>query len=329
MAKLAVLGAGSWGTALAINLASVGHEVLLWTRSDQQAKAMQQSKSNERYLPGVTFSSTLTVTSSLNQALGFANTILLAIPSIAFKTILEQIKSQYVSQRFICAIKGFDDQGNFLHDTFHQVLGPNVIFAMLGGPSFAKEVAMGLPTAITIASKDLPFAQELAGLFSHQVMRAYTSTDIIGVQIGGAIKNVLAIAAGISDGLGYGANARAALITRGLAEMMRIGEKLGAKSETLMGLAGVGDLVLTCTDDKSRNRRFGLLLGKGLPQEQALKEIKQVVEGMLTAKHIHHLAAQYQVEMPIIEQVYQVLFCQRSAEQAVKNLLARPIKEES
>lgn len=329
MAKVSVLGAGSWGSALAIALANAGHDILLWSHDVSHVTTMQMERANKAYLPAAIFPSNLSVSSELDQAMTFADLVLLVVPSHAFKSVIKQIQPYWTEQHHLLwATKGLDETGNLLHLTAQDLLGKNVSLAVLSGPSFALEVAAGMPTAVTIASIDLAYAQRLAQLFNYQHFRAYTSTDIVGAQLGGAVKNVLAIATGISDGLGFGSNARAALITRGLAEMVRLGEALSANPETFIGLTGLGDLVLTCTDDKSRNRRFGLALGRGETAEQAQKNIGQVVEGILTANHVLALAARYGVEMPITEQVSLVLSGKSTPLQAVKALLARPIKSE-
>lgn len=329
MANVAVIGAGSWGTALALSLASGGHDVLLWAHKANHVADMQKDKANTRYLPGAAFPQNLQVTNDLSAAAQFANTILVVVPSHAFKSLLTQLKPFWtLKHQLVWATKGLDESGNLLHTIVEQVLGNDVLKAALSGPSFAVEVAKQHPTAVTIASETTSYADALARLFSNQLFRAYTVPDIIGAELGGAVKNVLAIATGLSDGLGYGANARSALVTRGLAEMMRLGAALNAKPETFMGLSGLGDLVLTCTDDKSRNRRFGLAVGRGEALIQAEASIGQVVEGIITAKHIQTLAAKYQVDMPITQQVYNVLQGVCSPQEAVVRLLSRPLKPE-
>jgi len=330
MAQIAVLGAGSWGTALALSLANGGHDVLLWSNDAEQVSQMQTKRENAYYLPGIKFLNSLQVSNDLAATLKFAKLVLIVVPSHAFKSVLNQVKLFWTEQhQLIWATKGLDESGNLLHTIAEQVLGTHVAKAILSGPSFAIEVAQGLPTAVAIASPSQQYAGQLAAIFSHNLFRVYTSSDIVGAELGGAVKNVLAIATGISDGLGYGANARAALVTRGLAEMMRLGLAMSAKSETFTGLTGLGDLVLTCTDDKSRNRRFGLALGRGESLKDAEKNIGQVVEGIVTAKHVHTLATKLNVDMPITEQVYRLLQEQCSPQQAVFELLNRRLKSES
>lgn len=325
-----VIGAGAWGTAIAIAIARNDHKVLLWGRSPEQQLAMQQSHSNERYLPGVPFPASLSVVSDLEQAVSEAKHILISVPSTAFSSMLETIKPWLTSGTPISwATKGLTpDSGRPLYDTAAECLGDDHPLAIISGPSFAMEVAKDLPTAVTVASRDDMFCQQLATAMHRPTLRIYTSADIHGVQIGGTVKNILAIAAGISDGLGYGANARAALITRGLAENLRLAGQLGADMETMMGLSGVGDLILTCTDNQSRNRQLGLAIGRGASVEQAVAEVGKTVEGMHAAREVRTRAQQLGIEMPIVEQVYNILFEGHDPRQAVQALLCRDQKSE-
>ncbi|MCQ8104155.1 NAD(P)-dependent glycerol-3-phosphate dehydrogenase [Methylomonas sp. SURF-2] len=328
--SISVLGAGSWGTALAIQAARNGCDTVLWGHGAQHVSALRLAGENQRYLPGCPFPPNLTVTNDLRQCVLSSSMLLLSVPSHAFKSTLRQIKPYLGDQpRIAWATKGFDsDNGALLSEVVVETLGANVLTAALSGPTFAKEVADGLPTAITIASASRDFAARVAEILHNQHFRVYTSSDIIGVQVGGACKNVLAIAAGIADGLGLGANTRAALVTRGLTEIMRLGIELGGQSDTFMGLAGLGDLILTCTDNQSRNRRFGLALGQGKSRAQAIGEIDQAVEGISAAREAYLLAQKHRVEMPITEQVYNVLFNDLPPIRAVQNLLAREQKPE-
>lgn len=325
-----VLGAGSWGTALAVLLARNGQPTTLWGRDAAQMAQMAASGCNQRYLPGIHLPSKLSVSHDLSAAAAAARDFLLVVPSHAFRATLEQIKPfLQPDSRLLWATKGFEpDSGMLLHQIAADVLGTQYPLAVISGPTFAAEVAKGLPTAVTIASPASDFAGELALRLRSASFRAYTSDDMTGVEVGGAVKNVLAIAAGISDGLGFGANARAALITRGLTEVMRLGVALGGQRETLMGLAGLGDLVLTCTDDQSRNRRFGLALGRGDELAAAQRSIGQVVEGASAAREARRLAQGNGIEMPITEQVYQVLYHGRPPREAVSLLLQRELKSE-
>lgn len=327
----AVLGAGAWGTALAALLAGNGQPVRLWGRNAAHLQEMAASGINSRYLPEISLPESLKYERDFEAAIRSSHDLLVVVPSHAFRQTLEAAR-QYVSPetRLIWASKGFEPEtGRLLHQIVEDVFGTTQPNAVITGPTFALEVAKGMPTALTVASSDQSFAAEIAARLHSDTFRAYTSTDVIGAEVGGAVKNILAIAAGISDGLGFGANARAALITRGLSEVMRLGEALGGHKESLMGLAGLGDLVLTCTDDQSRNRRFGLALGRGGSIEAARASIKQVVEGIDATREARHLAASLGIDMPITEQVYQVLFKQCSPRDAVHHLLTREQKAEA
>ncbi len=329
-APLAVLGAGSWGTALAIQFARTGHPTLLWGRDHRQIEAMAEARCNARYLPGASFPESLVVEADLGRALARAPDILLAVPSHAFRSTLEALKPLIGrGQRVAWATKGFElGSGRLPHEVAREVLGSHVPIAVLSGPTFAAEVGRGLPTAMTVASPDASFADSLAKTLSGQNFRAYTSPDIVGVEVGGAVKNVLAIGTGIADGMGFGANTRIALITRGLAEMTRLGVALGARRETFMGLAALGDLVLTCTDDQSRNRRFGLAIAAGRSATEAQRLIGQVVEGVHAARAVRTVAARAAIEMPIAEEVYAVLHEGRDVRDAVRALMGRELRQE-
>jgi len=327
----AVLGAGSWGTALAVHLARTGHPTVLWGRDAAQMAAFAAARCNTRYLAATPFPDSLRIESSLASAVAGADELLLAVPSHGFRECLEQVAPlMRPGMRVAWATKGFElDTGKLPHQVANEVIGIGVPMAVLSGPTFAREVGLGLPTAMTVASRDDDYALALARGLSGQNFRAYASTDVIGVEVGGATKNVLAIGAGISDGLGFGANTRVALITRGLAEMMRLGVALGAEKDTFMGLAGLGDLVLTCTDDQSRNRRFGLALAAGKSTAEAQREIGQVVEGVLAARAIRDVASKHRVEMPIAEQISRVLYAGLAPRDAVAALMGRAVKSET
>ena len=323
-----MLGAGSWGTALAVQLARAGHRTVLWGRDRAALTALAAARTNARYLPGVALPPALEVRADLAAAIDDAADVLIAVPSQAFRPLLEALAPLPLA-RLAWATKGFElTTGLLPYQVAEQVLARPLPTAVLSGPTFAREVGAGLPSALTIASADERYAQELAESISTDIFRAYTSADVVGVEVGGATKNVFAIGAGISDGLGYGANTRIALITRGLAEMTRLGLALGGRKETFMGLAGMGDLVLTCTDDQSRNRRFGLALARGASPAAALAEIGQVVEGFTAARAVHEVAAKHSVPMPIIDQIYAVLHAGASARDAVAALMRRPIAAE-
>lgn len=327
---IAVLGAGSWGTALAMLLAENQHQVNLWSHNAEHATAMQNKRENDRYLPGLTFPEKLTISSDLEIILKDVTKILIVVPSHAFRQTLQTIKPFITDSHSISwATKGLEAGSNkLLHLVAREELGEKISLAVISGPTFAKEVAQGLPGAVTIASDDQKLAFDWANLLHNDHFRAYTAEDVIGVEIGGACKNVIAIAAGIADGMGFGANARAALIARALAEISRLGISLGAKAETFTGLTGLGDLVLTCTDDQSRNRRTGIALGQGKNLELVIKQIGQVVEGVATAKEVVALAKKQNINMPITEQVYNVLYKNTSPEDAVNALFNRAITKE-
>jgi glycerol-3-phosphate dehydrogenase (NAD(P)+) len=328
---IAVLGAGSWGTALAIQFARTSRPTLLWGRDTNELAALDRDRCNKRYLPDAVFPPTLRIERDLSAALRATQDVVIAVPSHALRGLLEALLPLRTSRlRIAWATKGFELATGLLpHQVAQQVLGDQVLTAVISGPTFAKEVGAGLPTAMTIAASDQTFARELAESISGDNFRAYTSSDITGVEIGGAVKNVLAIGAGISDGLGFGANTRIALITRGLVEMTRLGIALGARKDTFMGLAGLGDLVLTCTDNQSRNRRFGLAIAAGSSMDAAQKSIGQVVEGVLAARAVREVASRARVEMPICEQLYRVVHEGLAPQAAVKELMSRALKPEA
>lgn len=325
-----VLGAGSWGSALALVLARNGHTVLLWSRNAEHVGQMQISRQNARFLSSEFFPPTLKPVSSLKEWLPSIQDVVVVVPSHGFRTTLNALISHLPATARVCwATKGLEPQsGLLLHQVAEQVLGTQRPLAVLTGPSFAKEVAAGLPTAVTIASQSETYAKALVRLFHNNNFRPYTTTDLIGAQVGGAVKNIIAIAAGLADGLGFGANTRAALITRGLSEIVRFGTALGGQPETFMGLAGLGDLVLTCTDNQSRNRRFGYALAQGYTHQQALTQIGQVVEGIHATFEVSRLAHQRQIEMPITHQVQKILQGESTPQEAVHTLLSRTLKPE-
>ena len=292
---------------------------------------MAAAGENKRYLPGVAFPPGLKAYPDLEACLEGVRDVLVVVPSHGLRDTLTRIKPLLRDDSRICwATKGFElHSGKLPHTVAEEVLGAGRPMAVLSGPTFAKEVADGLPTAMTIAANDNDFAEDLAQAFSSDNFRAYTSDDLVGVEVGGAVKNVLAIAAGMSDGLGFGANTRIALITRGLVELSRLGASLGAKKETFMGLACMGDLVLTCTDNLSRNRRMGLALASGKTVEEAQEEIQQVVEGVLAAEAVKEVADELGIEMPICHQVYQILYEGKSPRDAVQALMTRELKPEN
>ena len=320
-----VLGAGSWGTALAVLLARNGHGTLLWGRDEAALAAIVERGSNEKYLPGQRLPDRLAVEPDFARAVDAAAHCLVAVPSHAFGTVVDAFAAMPAARRgMLWATKGLDpSSGRLLHEVAAERLPPGSPLGVLSGPTFAGEVARCLPAAVTLAATDAGFAGDWAVRLASSRFRVYTNDDLAGVQIAGAVKNVLAIAAGVADGLCFGANARAALVTRGLREMGRLGEAAGGRAATFMGLAGLGDLVLTCTDDQSRNRRFGLALARGAPPGEAAAAVGQVVEGVETSARVMELARRFEVEMPICEQVRAVVTGTATAVEAVEALLAR------
>lgn len=327
---ITILGAGSWGTALALYLSRSGQSVRLWAHDRDSILTLQKERTNRRYLPDFTFPDALEPIVDLKTALSNSRDILIAVPSSAFHDVLIQLKPLLQPEaRILWATKGLDPEtGQLLHDVAIEVLGKNHAYAVISGPSFAREVAAGLPTAVVVASDNTTFANDLVTRFNSPLFRVYSSQDMIGVETGGIVKNVLAIATGISDGMQFGANARSALITRGLAEMTRLGIAMGGHSETFIGLSGIGDLVLTCTDNQSRNRRFGLALGLGKDPDEAEREIGQVIEGKRNAELIVQLAQKYSVEMPIVDAVWAILNGEQTPVEAMHHLLSREPKKE-
>lgn len=327
---IAVLGAGSFGTALAVLLANNGNKTHLWARNPEQIKAMKESGFNQKYLPDIPLPKSLQLYDSFEQAIKDVTDILIVSPSHAFDQTLARIKAHKTTDvRIVWACKGLEpDTGNFLCEQLTNMFGKETPQAILSGPTFAKELALGSPTAITLASDNSQFAADMTKRLVNDTFRVYLSSDLAGVQLGGAVKNIIAIGAGMADGLGFGSNARTALITRGLAEMMRLGGKLGGKAETFTGMAGLGDLILTCTDNQSRNRRFGIALGKGSSLEQAAKDIGQVVEGVRNTKEVYNLAKLHGIDMPVCQSIYDIIYNNRDPKEAAKELLTRAMKVE-
>ncbi len=329
--EMTVIGAGSYGTSLAISLARNGGNVVLWGHEPEHMARLEADRENREFLPDVKFPDSLIVESDIHKAVQGCRDLLVVVPSHVFGIVLNSIKPHLREDSRICwATKGLEPEtGRLLQDVAFDVLGKQYSLAVLSGPTFARELAMGMPTAIAVASPDQQFLTDLQEkIHCSKTFRVYANDDFVGIQLGGAVKNVIAIGAGMSDGIGFGANARTALITRGLAEMTRLGAALGAQAETFMGMAGLGDLVLTCTDNQSRNRRFGLALGQGKSVETAQQEIGQVVEGYRNTKEVWMLAKRMKVEMPIVDQIYQVLYQGKDARLAAQDLLARDKKSE-
>ena len=323
--SIAVLGAGSWGTALAMQLARNGLRVRLWGHEPDHIERLSTLRENTDFLPGFTLADNIEPIADLARAVDRQSHVLVAIPSKGFRGLLQQLKPMLDDECLLFwASKGFEiESGKLLHEVLVEEL-PLRHYGVISGPTFATEVARNLPAAIACAGSEPASSETFAALLRGQHFRAYTSDDIIGVELGGALKNVLAIAVGASDGLGFGANTRAALMTRGLSEIMQLGTSLGAQRETLMGLAGLGDIILTCTDDQSRNRRFGLAIGQGKSVAQAEIEVGQTVEGLRAARAIYHKAGQLGLELPIIDEVYRVLYEDKDPHDAVRDLESRP-----
>ncbi len=332
---VAIIGAGSWGTALALLLAEKGVEVRLWGHRPEHVQALIADNQNRAYLPGFIFPAALRPLQSLDEAVAGAGVVVMVVPSHAYRQVFTDIMAAAgAGIVFVSATKGIENQSlntmtQVMAGCFAESGASPPLCAVLSGPSFAQEVARQVPTAITIGCADDDAARSLQGLFSTDYFRVYTSSDIIGLEISAALKNIIAVAAGICDGLDFGSNARAALITRGLAEMTRLGVMLGAKQETFFGLSGLGDLVLTCTGALSRNRHVGLELGRGKTLEEILDSMNMVAEGVKTTKSVYDLVNKLGAEMPILEQVYEVLYRGKDCNSAVKDLLGRDLKAES
>lgn len=325
---ISVFGAGAWGTALASVLARNGNRVMLWGRKEDITSTLTSDLRASKFFQDYVFPDNLVVTTALNDAIEFSDDYLIVVPSHAFRVMLTQL-SDLVEKpiRLAWGTKGFDpDTCEMLSSVAQQIFGEKIPLAVLSGPSFAKEVIENQPTAVNIASLNDVFLEDLSHYFHSECFRIYPLHDIVGVQIGGAVKNVMAIAVGIADGLGLGANSRCALITRGLAEMTQLGIAMGAQAQTFQTLAGVGDLILTCSDNQSRNRQFGLAIGSGKNIASAQASINGVVEGYGNVEQVRKLALRHNIEMPITEEIYQVLYGKRTPQEAVHRLLKREIK---
>ncbi len=330
--RIGVIGAGSWGTALANHLARKGKEVHLWVREPHVLEQIQKDRENKEFLPGVSLSHSIIAHGSLEEVAINKELLVIAVPSHVFRPLLSNILEDLPPYtHLLVATKGIENESLMLMSQITEsISGPAIIsrYACLAGPSFAKEVARDLPTAVTIASQNLELAKALQSLFSWNWFRVYVSQDLLGAQLAGALKNVIAIAAGLCDALGFGHNARAALVTRGLVEITRLGLKMGAEARTFAGLAGLGDLLLTCTSELSRNRTFGFKIGMGIPIEEVLASTPMVAEGYKTAKSAYYLSLNYGCEMPITEQVYGILYEGKLPLEAAKEVMTRSLKEE-
>lgn len=327
--KVSFVGAGSWGTALSMVAADNSHEVKLWDREKDHIEIMKKTRRNDRYLDGAALADNIELTDNIEYCLKGADVVVLAISSQAYRSVMEKF-SKYIDENVIIVnvAKGIENTTLLRISEVIKEFLPNNKFVVLSGPSHAEEVSLKMPTTLVSASKFQKEAELIQDLFTTEYIRIYTNPDVIGVELGGALKNIIALAAGITDGMGFGDNAKAALMTRGIREVNRLGITLGAKVETFTGLSGVGDLIVTCTSMHSRNRRCGILIGKGLSRDEAEKEVGMVVEGIYATKAAYELSKIHNIDMPIVDQLYKVLYENADAKQAVKNLMLRSRKHE-
>lgn len=327
--KIAVIGSGSWGTAVAVMLASRGHDVYLWSWIQEETDRLARDRENKEFLPGIKFPDTITCSHDMALCTDGGDLIITAAPSPATRTTAKNLSPHVkAGQKIINISKGLEEGTLLRLSQVYKEEIPQANISVMSGPSHAEEVSRALPTTNVVASEDIETAKYIQDIMMGDMFRVYTSTDIIGVELGGALKNVVALCAGMSDGLGYGDNTKAALMTRGLAEIARLGIAMGARQETFMGLSGLGDLIVTCTSMHSRNRRAGILLGKGKSLDETLEEVHMVVEGVNTAKAAYAMAKKYNVEMPIVEEAYKILFEGADAREAVLKLMTREKREE-
>ncbi|MGI6549103.1 MAG: NAD(P)H-dependent glycerol-3-phosphate dehydrogenase [Syntrophomonadales bacterium] len=333
MKKVTVLGAGSWGTALAILLQKIGHDVTMWGRTEDGILDVARERVNPRFLPEVTIPEELRVTDDLDYAMSRPEILVLSVPSQALRSVLKQIEQRIRHDVVIVnTAKGLEVGSHLrMSEVVYETLGPDILkrFAVLSGPSHAEEVGRGIPTAVVAASSHLPTAELVQDVFMSRRFRVYTSQDVTGVEMGGSLKNIIALATGISEGLGFGDNTKAALLTRGLVEIIRMGVQVGAEAKTFAGLSGIGDLVVTCSSRHSRNGRAGVLIGRGCTREQAIEKVGMVVEGIMTTKAAYEMSQELGVEMPITNTVYEVLFKDQPAGPAVWKLMERDKKKET
>lgn len=327
--KVGILGGGSWGTALALLLAEKEYNVHIWVRSEAQSEEIREERTNTKYLPGITIPDNVTVSTTIEDALTDSEIILLAVPTNSIRSVLENIQGMVSPmQIFVNVAKGIEIKSMKRISEIVAEYYPNNGFVVLSGPSHAEEVSRGIPTTVVSASKSKEAAELVQDVFSSPAFRVYTNPDVTGVELGGALKNIIALGAGISDGLGYGDNTKAALMTRGIYEMSKLGVALGAEADTFSGLSGIGDLIVTCTSMHSRNRRAGILIGKGLSMEQAVQDIGMVVEGIKTAEAAYSLSKNLGIEMPITREIYNVLFKGADVRKSVEQLMGREKKHE-
>lgn len=329
MAKVGIIGAGSWGIALAVLLHKNGHEITVWSKIEQEITMLKAEHEHKDKLPGVKLPQDMVFTTDLEEAVAGMNLLVLAVPSAFTRNTAKLLKSVVEKDQIIVNVaKGIEENTLMTLSQIIEEEVPQAVVAVLSGPSHAEEVGRGIPTTIVVGARKRATAEYLQNIFMNDVFRVYTSSDVLGIELGGSLKNVVALAAGMADGLGYGDNTKAALITRGITEIARVGVAMGAKFETFCGLTGIGDLIVTCASMHSRNRRAGILIGQGKSMEEAMDEVKMVVEGVYSAKAAMGLAEKYQVQLPIIEQVNQILFEGKAADEAVKDLMLRDKKIE-
>lgn len=329
MKKIGVIGAGSWGTALALVLSGKGHQVKIWDVDTSHLSALERDRENTKYLPGIAFHDTLQVGKTIEETLCDVDVVLFSAPAQHFRSALNQALP-FLNPKMILVnvAKGIEQNTLLRMSEIAFEIVPDAKYVVLSGPSHAEEVGKALPTTVAVASKDLRLAEEVQEIFITSRFRVYTTEDVVGVELGGALKNIIALGAGISDGMGFGDNAKAALMTRGLTEITRLGIKLGADSQTFAGLTGVGDLIVTCTSMHSRNRRCGIMIGEGLSPQEATEKVGMVVEGMFTTEAAYGLAQKVNVEMPITHQIYEVINGRADAREAVERLMGRERKHE-
>lgn len=330
MAKVGIIGAGSWGTALSVLLHKNGHDITVWSIVEAEIEMLKAEHEHKDKLPGVKLPEDMVFTTDLKEAVEGKDVLVLAVPSPYTRSTSKMLKEVVAEGQIIVNVaKGIEEHTLMTLSEIIEEEVPQAVVAVLSGPSHAEEVGRGIPTTIVVGAKKKATAEYLQNIFMNDVFRVYTSSDVLGIELGGSLKNVVALAAGIADGLGYGDNTKAALITRGIIEIARLGVAMGARFETFCGLTGIGDLIVTCASMHSRNRRAGILIGQGKTMEEAMAEVKMVVEGVYSAKAAMELAEKYQVQLPIIEQVNKVLFEGKPADEAVKDLMLRDKKIES
>jgi len=329
MVRVGVIGGGSWGTALAILLKNNGHDVRMWLRGKEQLEAIKETGENRKYLPDVKIPDNIVISNDMEEVTYNRELFVLAVPSHGIRQVLNENRKLFKKHQILVNVaKGIENDTLMRISQIAEEILPENPYAVLSGPSHAEEVAQNMPTTVVAASKEMNVAQYIQDVFMSPYFRVYTNPDVIGVELGGALKNVIALGAGISDGLGYGDNTKAALMTRGMTEIARLGEKMGANVITFSGLAGIGDLVVTCTSMHSRNRRAGILIGKGMKVDEVTKSVGMVVEGIKTTKSAYELAKIYDVKMPITKEIYEVLYEEKDVKNSVVNLMLRDKKHE-